>query len=124
MNKYSKTELEKHFCFPKAYAATLLGISITELTKLCKEYGIERWPYHHRSNYLSDEPTPFTKFSIDKKRNESVQLKKSNKGELNYILDKKSDKTISNFVYSFEFTEAIHHKNQKETENEKEIEKK
>ncbi len=41
----SRTELEEHFHMSIETAATKLGIGLTTLKKLCRHYGIGRWPY-------------------------------------------------------------------------------
>ncbi len=50
-------QIAKHFEIPEAVAAQHLGISKTQLKKLCREHDIPRWPYRrvcsicHHTNY-------------------------------------------------------------------------
>lgn len=41
----TKEEIESVFCFPAEVACTKLGICLTILKRLCRKFGIQRWPY-------------------------------------------------------------------------------
>lgn len=41
----TKKEIVELFQKPIAQASLILGISTTQLKRLCREYGIKRWPY-------------------------------------------------------------------------------
>ncbi|KAL0481482.1 hypothetical protein AKO1_011280 [Acrasis kona] len=46
-------EISRHFEIPEAVAATHLGISKTQLKKLCREHDVPRWPYRRLKSLQS-----------------------------------------------------------------------
>eukprot|EP01080_Neovahlkampfia_damariscottae_P007934 gene7934-12403_t len=62
--RIDREEIENYFKLPKTYAASLLGISISDLTIICKQYGITRWPYHTHKHKMRDN-SPFGVFRTD-----------------------------------------------------------
>eukprot|EP01080_Neovahlkampfia_damariscottae_P003876 gene3876-7090_t len=58
-------EILKYADYPKAYAASLMGLSVHELSLLCKKHGIQRWPYHAQRKYKSKVKSPFIMFDVE-----------------------------------------------------------
>lgn len=52
MQRISREELAMHFHCPISTAANMLGIGTTALKKICRQYGIPRWP-HRKVNAIS-----------------------------------------------------------------------
>eukprot|EP01080_Neovahlkampfia_damariscottae_P005906 gene5906-9736_t len=101
----NKSTLLKFGVYPKVMAASLLGMSMEELTEACKVHGIKRWPYHStKGGYTKFSKTPFSELVIKKetielemcsefmihppsKKKKTMDIKKEPKGLLSYILD-------------------------------------
>jgi hypothetical protein len=50
--EFKLEELSKYFHMPEKAVAKELGICLTSLKKLCRSYGITRWPFRKVSAYL------------------------------------------------------------------------
>ena len=100
MSNFDKEKILQYSRYPKSIAASFLGISLEELSSLCRKYGISRWPYHSRKAKEIDQfQTTFQEFQMEKtiynskilKINEQIRIekkiKKEPKGELSYILN-------------------------------------
>lgn len=46
----TKEELAQYFNLPSEEAAARLGVGLTVLKKLCRKYGVPRWPYRLRKS--------------------------------------------------------------------------
>eukprot|EP01080_Neovahlkampfia_damariscottae_P010637 gene10637-3260_t len=68
--------------YPKIYAASSFGMSVSDFSKLCKTHGIERWPYHSKKKHEDIKDVPFKTFKV----NPQAITKK-----------RKSEKVIPNF---------------------------
>jgi hypothetical protein len=78
-------QIAKHFEIPEAVAAQHLGISKTQLKKLCREHNIPRWPYRRLKSIQSkidvlkcqlEKNTNQDEVSTFKKQIEELQQKK------------------------------------------------
>eukprot|EP01080_Neovahlkampfia_damariscottae_P005907 gene5907-9737_t len=108
-----KSTLLKHGVYPKAMAASLLDLSLEELSQACKMHGIKRWPYHStKGGHAKFSSTPFSELVIEKDVKDSVSyscftdqfiiespvkkqktthtvVQQERKGSLSFILDHK-----------------------------------
>eukprot|EP01080_Neovahlkampfia_damariscottae_P004879 gene4879-8473_t len=93
---------------PKSYAASLMGISISELTQLCKRNGINRWPYHSQKRNEMKGYSPFNEFTLQdplpyvvakkkKKRIKNSGDTKDVKGDINFVLLTSSEQELPSF---------------------------
>jgi hypothetical protein len=102
-------DVEKYSCYPKTYAASALGLSVSDLIKECRELGYNRWPYNAKRKNKEVEDMPFRTFKFDTKiqkesKKQKVQPILSNlKNQItNPLLEEKilsnTTKTTSNFI--------------------------
>jgi hypothetical protein len=102
-------DVEKYSCYPKTYAASALGLSVSDLIKECRELGYTRWPYNAKRNNKEVKDMPFRTFKFDTKiqkvsKKEKVQPILSNvKNHLFQIPnplseEKNTTKVASNFI--------------------------
>lgn len=45
-------DLERYFEYPIEEVSKMMGVSTTIIKRLCRKYGIKRWPYRQVSVYL------------------------------------------------------------------------
>ena len=62
--------------YPKIYAASAFGMSVSDFTKLCKEHGIERWPYHSKKRNEEIQNVPFKTFRVTPQKSNTTTTKK------------------------------------------------
>lgn len=82
MRVESKTQefkkIAPYFSYPLFEASIKLEMEMEDLRRICKENGLNRWPYSYKRNNLVCTKDPFSKFSLQPKQIEIPISKKSN----------------------------------------------
>lgn len=60
-------ELSKHFGSPEKDVAQSLGMCLTSLKKICRQHGVNRWPYRKVSAFPAP-PRPRTRLAAANRR--------------------------------------------------------
>ena len=128
MKVISKQDLTKYTIYPKAEASSLLGLSVKELTTICKNYGnlsfisyllgISKWPYHTKKEQTLSKDSLFQQFRLEKKsillasgpkrlekpwKTVEPKAKSTYKGSLKFILDFQVEEKEECWIQKFTF---------------------
>jgi hypothetical protein len=87
-----KEEILKYAGYPKSYAASLLNVTMSDLTKMCQDHGIKlkwkwrsigivRWPYHPNKVVKKHDNSPFSQFVLECKTTKPSGVQKQKKME-------------------------------------------
>eukprot|EP01080_Neovahlkampfia_damariscottae_P011108 gene11108-3815_t len=91
MEHITEGDLMSYTKYPKTYAASLLGISLSDLSRLCKKFGIRRWPYHtQRRDEDCEDGSGFHNFKVNSPKKKLKTKDNTIKLDLSYILDSKA----------------------------------
>ena len=71
-------KIENYFHYPLYEAASVLGMEVKDLKKICKEKGHKRWPYRNRKEG-NPKKESFDHFKLKKNLYRNTQTKTTNK---------------------------------------------